>query len=92
MAQIAASMNTWGWCSPVLIDEAGMIIAGHGRVLAARKLGIRYVPVMVAEGWSEAQKRAYIIADNQITVTGGWDEALLGDELRERDAAGSTST
>ena len=52
-------MREWGWTNPVLVDEAGMIIAGHGRILAARKLGIAEVPVMIARGWSEAQKRAY---------------------------------
>ena len=59
VAQIAASIREWGWTVPVLVDETGGIIAGHGRVLAARKLGLAEVPVMVAAGWSEAQKRAY---------------------------------
>ena len=59
---------------PVLVDEDGGIIAGHGRVLAARKLGIDDVPVMVAHGWSEAQKRAYVIADNKLALNAGWDE------------------
>lgn len=56
IAQIAASMREWGWTNPVLIDEAGGIIAGHGRVLAAKTLGLAEVPVMIAEGWSEAQR------------------------------------
>jgi ParB-like chromosome segregation protein Spo0J len=64
VAQIAASMKEWGWTNPVLVDEDAQILAGHGRVLAANLLGIRDVPVMIAEGWSEAQKRAYVIADN----------------------------
>jgi P27 family predicted phage terminase small subunit len=63
VAQIAASVREWGWTVPVLVDESGMLIAGHGRVLAARKLGLSEIPVMVARGWSEAQKRAYVIAD-----------------------------
>ncbi len=88
VAQIAASMRTWGWTNPVLIDEAGGIIAGHGRVLAAQSLGIKDVPVMVAQGWSEQQKRAYILADNQLALNAGWDEVLLGDELRDLDASG----
>lgn len=82
VAQIAASMAEWGWTNPVLVDETGRIIAGHGRVLAARKLGLGEAPVMVAEGWTEAQKRAYVIADNQLAMNAGWDEALLSSEVR----------
>src|SRR3954464_3463643 len=67
VAQIAASIEQWGWTVPVLIDEAGTIIAGHGRVLAAARLGLAEVPVITARGWSEAQKRAYLIADNKLT-------------------------
>jgi hypothetical protein len=81
IAQLAASIREWGWTMPVLIDEAGTIIAGHGRVLAARSLGIEEIPVMVAGGWSDAQRRAYVIADNRLAETAGWDEALLGEEL-----------
>src|SRR3974390_1028321 len=58
IGQIAASIRQWGWTVPILIDEAGMIIAGHGRVLAAARMGLGDAPVMVAHGWSEAQKRA----------------------------------
>src|SRR6266850_2180198 len=86
--QIAACIREWGWTNPVLVDEAGTIIAGHGRVLAARKLRIVDVPVMVAAGWSEAQKRAYTIADNKLTLNGGWDEELLGLELGELETFG----
>lgn len=86
--QIAASIREWGWTNPVLVDEAGTIIAGHGRVLAARKLRIVDVPVMVATGWTEAQKRAYTIADNKLTLNGGWDEELLGLELGELEVLG----
>jgi ParB-like chromosome segregation protein Spo0J len=71
--QIAASMREWGWTNPVLVDEDGMIIAGHGRIEAGRVLGLSQVPVMVARGWSEAQKRAYVIADNQLALNAGWD-------------------
>ena len=66
---------------PVLLDEAGGIIAGHGRVLAAKKLGIDAVPCMVAKGWSDAQKRAYVIADNKIADNAIWDEELLRIEF-----------
>ena len=83
VAQLAASIREWGWTTPVLIDEAGMIIAGHGRVLAARKLGLEDVPVVVADGWTDAQKRAYVIADNKLALNAGWDSDLLKVELEE---------
>lgn len=82
VAQLAASIREWGWTVPVLVDEDGGIIAGHGRVLAARKLGLAEVPVMVAAGWSEAQRRAYVLADNKLTLNAGWDNALLAEELK----------
>jgi DNA modification methylase len=81
--QIAASMREWGWTNPVLVDEAGMIIAGHGRIEAARKLGLSEAPVMVATGWSEAKKRAYVIADNKLALNAGWNEDLLAAELTD---------
>ena len=84
--QLAASIREWGWTVPVLIDEQGGLLAGHGRVLAAKKLGLAEIPVMVAEGWSEAQKRAYVIADNKLTLNGGWDDELLKVELDELGA------
>jgi hypothetical protein len=75
------------WTIPVLIDEHDGIIAGHGRVLAARKLGYEVVPVLVARGWSDAKKRAYILADNKLALNARWDSALLAGELNElRDA------
>jgi DNA modification methylase len=83
VAKIAASIEEWGWTNPVLVDESGNIIAGHGRVLAARKLGIADVPVMVASGWTEAQQRAYVLADNRLALDAGWDEDLLRSELVE---------
>src|ERR1700710_2053932 len=88
VGQIAASIREWGWTNPVLVAEDGTIIAGHGRVLAARKLRIMDVPVMVAAGWTEAQKRAYAIADNKLTLNGGWDQELLGLELEELEVLG----
>ena len=81
--QIAASIKEWGWTTPVLVDEDGQIIAGHGRVMAARKLGIEEVPVMIARGWSEAQRRAYVLADNKIALNSGWDMDLLKVELQD---------
>src|SRR5450759_4652622 len=83
IAQIAASIKEWGWTVPVLCDEAGGIIAGHGRVLAARQLGLTEVPVMTATGWSEAKKRAYLIADNKLALNADWDLEALKIELGE---------
>lgn len=81
IAAIAASIKEWGWTVPVLVDTSGTLIAGHGRILAARKLGIKEVPTMVADGWTDAQRRAYVIADNKLTLRGGWDNDLLALEL-----------
>ena len=81
--QIAASMREWGWTNPVLVDEEGMIIAGHGRIEAAKRLGLAEAPVMVAAGWSEAKKRAYVIADNKLALNAGWNEELLAAELTD---------
>ena len=89
VAQIAACIREWGWTTPVLVDEAGGLIAGHGRVMAARKLGIAEVPVMVARGWSEAQKRAYVLADNKLALNAGWDEELLRVELADLRGMGA---
>jgi len=83
VAQIAASIREWGITTAILVDEDGGIIAGHGRVLAARKLKIDSIPVMVASGWSDAQKRAYIIADNKLALNAGWEEKMLALELGE---------
>lgn len=87
VAQIAASIREWGWTSPILVDEADMIIAGHGRVLAAQQMKLDEVPVMVAAGWSEAQKRAYVIADNKLALNAGWDDDLLEIEISELQEA-----
>jgi DNA modification methylase len=81
--QIAASIREWGWTNPILLAEDGTIIAGHGRVLAARKLRIQQIPVMVAAGWSEAQKRAYALADNKLALNAGWDDAMLALEFAD---------
>jgi hypothetical protein len=79
--QIAASMVEFGWTNPILVDENAGILAGHGRLLAARKLGLAEVPVIRFEHLSEAQKRAYVLADNQIALQAGWSEELLAEEL-----------
>jgi hypothetical protein len=82
VAQIAASIREFGFNNPVLVDADNGIIAGHGRVLAARKLGMTLVPVIRLSHLTDAQKRAYILADNRLAETGGgWDEELLRVEL-----------
>lgn len=83
ISQLAASIKEWGWTTPVLVDEDGSIIAGHGRTLAAQRLKMTEVPVMVAKGWSDAKKRAYVIADNKLALNAGWDESMLNLELGE---------
>jgi DNA modification methylase len=88
VAQIAASIREFGWTNPVLVDGANGIIAGHGRVLAARKLCLEQVPVIELAHMSEAQKRAYLIADNQLALNAGWDEALLRLELADLSELG----
>jgi len=86
VSQIAASIKEWGWTVSVLIEADGGLIAGHGRILAAQKLGIKDVPCMVAEGWTDAQKKAYVIADNKLALNAGWDDAMLKVEMGELDA------
>jgi len=86
--EIAASIKEFGWTNPVLIDEEGGIIAGHGRVKAAERLLMTEAPVLILAGLSAAQKRAYAIADNKIPLNAGWDEKLLAMELLDLKAAG----
>jgi site-specific DNA-methyltransferase (adenine-specific) len=86
VAQIAASIREFGFTNPVLIDEANGIIAGHGRVMAARKLKLAEVPCIRLSHLSDAQKRAYIIADNKLALNAGWDEAMLKLELADLKA------
>jgi DNA modification methylase len=88
VAEIAASMREFGWTNPILVDGENGIIAGHGRLLAARQLGMAEVPVIELAGLSEAQKRAYVIADNKLALNAGWDVKLLGLELGELEALG----
>jgi len=83
VAQIAASIKEFGWTNPVLVDAEGVIIAGHGRVMAARKLGEKRVPVIELGHLTEAQKRAYVIADNQLALNAGWDAEMLKVELSD---------
>lgn len=79
--QIVASINEFGFTNPLLIDEKDNIIAGHGRLLASKKLKMEEVPCIVLSGLTEAQKKAYIIADNKMALNAGWDFNLLSLEL-----------
>jgi DNA modification methylase len=88
VAQIAASISEFGWTNPVIVDGSNGIIAGHGRVLAARKLGLDTVPCIEVAHMSEAQKRAYVIADNKLALNAGWDDELLKVEFSDLMAEG----
>lgn len=83
IAQIAASIREWGWTTPILVDENGTVLAGHGRLAAARQLQMTKVPVIVASGWSDAKRRSYVLADNKLALNAGWDNDLLALELGE---------
>ena len=79
--QVASSIKEFGFTNPVLIDEQGGIIAGHGRVMAAKKLGLSEVPTITLEGLTKAQVKAYVIADNQLALNSGWDVDILKLEI-----------
>lgn len=81
IVQIAASIKEFGWTNPVLIDEQGEIIAGHGRLAAAELLDIEFIPTITLAGLSDAQKRAYRLADNKLPSGAGWDSELLKLEI-----------
>ena len=81
LAKLKASIQTFGFTAPVLVDEAGVILSGHGRVQAAKALGLAQIPTRVISGLSEVKKRAYVIADNKIAQLSGWDQTLLKSEL-----------
>lgn len=83
IAQIAASIKEFGWTNPILIDGENGIIAGHGRLAAARKLKMDKVPCIELSGLTEAQKKAYILADNRLPQNAGWDYDLLKIELQD---------
>ena len=88
VAKIAASIREFGFLNPIITDGNGGIVAGHGRVLAALKLGLSALPVIEAEHLTEAQKRAYVIADNRLALDAGWDNDMLKIELQDLDAEG----
>jgi DNA modification methylase len=86
--KLVASISKWGWTNPVLVDEQGVQIAGHGRVAAAARLGLKSIPVIIARGWSEAEKQAYRLADNELAARASWDPDLLFNELRDLKSSG----
>jgi len=86
VAQVAASIREYGWTNPVLVDGENGVIAGHARLLAARKLGLRVVPVIELAHLTEAQRRAYMLADNQLALNAEWDADLLRIELTDLEA------
>jgi hypothetical protein len=88
VAQIAASIREFGWAAPIIVDAQSNVIAGHGRLLAARKLGLAEVPVVSMDHLSDTQRRALTLADNKIAENATWDEALLGVELAALSEAG----
>lgn len=87
VAQVAASIREFGWTNPVLVAD-GMIIAGHGRVLAARQLGMTHVPTVDVSHLTPVQRRAYVLADNQLALKAGWDAEMLSLELSDLKADG----
>ncbi len=88
VAQIAASIKEFGWTNPILIDGENGIIAGHGRLMAARKLGYTEVPTIELKDLTETQRKAYIIADNRLALNAGWDNEMLTIELNDLLADG----
>lgn len=88
VAQIAGSIKEFGFTNPILIDADGGIIAGHGRVMAARKLDLDTLPCIRLSHLTDAQKRAYVIADNKLALNAGWDDAMLAVEFAELEAMG----
>ena len=88
VSQIAASIKEFGFLNPIIIDGDNSIIAGHGRVMAAQKLGIKELPCIEASHLTEAQRKAYIIADNKLAMNAGWDDDMLRIELDELSEMG----
>lgn len=83
ITKLASSIKEFGFISPVIISEDGGILAGHGRVMAAKKLGIEKVPCIIESHLTEAQKKAYILADNRLALDAGWDDEMLKIEIQE---------
>lgn len=88
VTKIAASITEFGFTNPILVDSSDGIIAGHGRLMAAQKLGMREVPVILLDHLTDAQRRAYILADNRLALDAGWDDGMLSQELAALNADG----
>jgi len=88
ITQLANSIREWGFTVPIIIDEAGTVLAGHGRLFAAKSLGMESVPCVTARGWSDSQKKAYVIADNKLSEGSEWDSSLYFAELKEINESG----
>ena len=86
--QIKNSIRQWGWTVPILIDESGMVLAGHGRLFAATEMDVAEVPCVVAKGWTDEQKSAYVIADNKLAENSAWDTGMYFSQLKELDDLG----
>ena len=86
--QLANSIREWGWTMPILIDENDQVLAGHGRLFAAKELELKEVPCMKAVGWTEQQKKAYVIADNKLAENGQWDTSEYFSQLKEMSNEG----
>ena len=83
VSKLASSIKEFGFINPIIISDDGGVLAGHGRILAAKKLGLTEVPCVIESHLTEAQKRAYILADNRLALDAGWDEEMLKIELSE---------
>ena len=86
--QIKNSIRQWGWTMPILIDENNVVLAGHGRLQAATEMLIDEVPCVIAQGWSEEEKQAYVIADNQLAENSNWNTGLYFQQMKELEAIG----
>lgn len=86
IAQIAKSIKKWGWTMPILVDENDVIMAGHARYEAAKKIGLKEAPCLTVSDWSDEQKKSYVIADNKLALNSGWDYELLASEIEELKA------
>ena len=80
--QLVDSIKTWGWTIPILIDEENTVIAGHARLSAGQKLEYDEIPCIIAKGWTEQQKKAYVIADNKLAENSNWDMGIFYQELK----------
>jgi ParB-like chromosome segregation protein Spo0J len=86
--QIAESIRRFGWTNPILVGDDGIVVAGHGRLMAAKKMGEKKVPIIKLSHLDADQRRAYVLADNRIAEASGWDKALLSEELAALDGLG----